>query len=171
MSFAYLSFLFLSFLPLFLILFASCNWWGRLDRVENRQESIQRHSLLDSGGRRLDQTSFALEWMVADQRVLIYPTGPFSFHIDSGYLGEADVLMIENRRAGGSMEESVIQAENVSVMRLDSTIATVDTSSTIHQERESKSAWKLPWWVWVILLVGVGVVMGNYTRHYAKRLL
>lgn len=144
-------------LPLLLALvpLASCSWWAQLDRADHRQEYVQRHSLLDSGGWRLDVATLALEWKATDQRVLIFPTGPFSFHVDSGFLGEAEVLMWEDQQRHAVFDAAVSSEEAIAMVWKDSLVSVAETSTTFSQQSESKSGWKLPWWVWAL---GVSVL-------------
>lgn len=156
-------------LLLSMVFLGSCSWWARLDRVDSRQEFVQRHSLLDSGGWRLDVATLGLEWRAADQRVVIFPSGPFRFHVDSGFLGEADVLMVEGRQKQVVYDIAIREEEEVAVIRKDSLLMAAETSSILHHETEAESGWKLPWWVWVVLLVVVGMFVVRVLKKFGRK--
>lgn len=101
----------------------------------------------------------------ANSTAEIVPLGTFRLTPDSGFIGEADRVVISQKN-----RNLQAAASNVETSKTDSSAATAATREHTafqrdtrmrHQQADVSPLWKIPWWVWLGV---IGVVIYFFRR-------
>lgn len=150
---------------------AGCSLWKRSERSASLESRLHRYSLLDSGGWRLERSVRWLEFERADQRALILPRGLVRLHPDSGFSGEAGLVLVETARQAAALGDESVGVERSLMRSRDSLDSQLSHADDRWQETDVQPVWQLPWWGWgvgLMVLVAVAVAMVAFVCRRRK---
>lgn len=121
---------------LLIVMLSSCSSWRfrQSQRLSDRSES--RLTTLDSLKVRWQAGRQLLQLTAQDQQVWIWPTGEFRFSPDSGFIGSAAALHIQNTSQSVRQIEDSLIVTGTRIQALDST----ELKNLRHQERITQIA-------------------------------
>ena len=130
----------------------------------------QTVSKMESEYQRFGQGSIRSVWLENATTVAeIIPLGTFRLSADSGFIGEAQRVVV-----GQEIRQVHASASNSAAVEVGSEVATLTKSETAviqrntavsDQLRKVPPQWRVPWWVW---LLGVLLVIGGM-RYLCRR--
>lgn len=138
---------------------SSCSLWGKRNQYTSSHSHRHQHIQSDSTTWQYHQQDHQWAWGQSQSRVIIHPEGIIHLHPDSGFTGAATLILIdlEQQQASQTAKNRTVGSETRSYR--DSLHVENNTLSTQTREIQQEVPFKIPWWVWVVFLVGVVVLL------------
>lgn len=151
-----------------IVLLSSCTLWKRSERQTTLDSHTRSMSVQDSSGWSLAQFGRVLRFSRSGLRVLILPRGPVRYHPDSGFAGEAGYLLLDSYHRSTTTRQDSLRLEAAHMQRSDSLDTRLHHSDRRQREKDVRPGWRLPWWGWGVLLLGLLVLVWRIGARWIR---